>query len=140
MIEVVKEFSYLGVCLSHNLKASTYFQVNQDKAKSALARVMRFTSAKKQFPVKLASNLCQALVRSVFSYGSEIYAWGNHEVGNKMMRSCYKKCLGLPQSAPSSATELILGKRSYEVFACMRGFKLWRKLVSSRPQSLLHDA
>ena len=136
-MEVVKHFSYLGVCLTHNLKSSTYFQVNESKARSAISRLVRFTSSRKKFPMKLSVNLSQALVKSVFSYGTEIFAWENQESGNKLMRMCFKKCLGIPSCAPSTATELILGRRSYEVSASLRGFRFWRRLKGAKPGSLI---
>lgn len=139
-LELVDSFKYLGINLKYDLKPRQQFEMTLNKSKTALYNVARFIQAKKCFPLKLSINLGQALVQSVFAYGAELSAWENQDLGNKLMRSFYKKCLRLPHGAPSLGTEVIIGRRSYEVFAAYRGFRFWRKLVNSTQGSLLNDA
>jgi len=108
--------------------------------KSAAVRVAKFTQSKKNFPLRLSLLLCQALIRSTVSYGVEIYAFSNTEACDKILRMSYKKCLSLPTSAPGVGVELILGRRSFEASALLRGFKYWLKITGTNPESIIYDA
>ena len=103
-------------------------------------QIGKFIQSKKKFPLKLSLALGKAMVQSVLSYGVELRAWEGHEIGNKIMRMFYKKCVGLPQSAPGVGTELILGRRSFEMVGFHRGLGFLRKLVGAKEGSLLKDA
>ena len=94
---------------------------------------------KREFNVSmctLGSNGIQSTLASCL----EISAWDKHAETNKIMSSFYKGVLGLPLGAPSKGVELILGRRSFESFALIKGFKFLRKLVNSTEGQILHDA
>lgn len=139
-LEQVTAFRYLGIVITPDLKMKKHLDTSLNKAKSAMYGVSRFIQSKQHFPLKLSINLGHALVQSVFTYGIELNAWEDQEAGNKLMRTFYKKCMCLPIGAPSLATEMIIGRRSFEVTAAIRGFKFWRKLLGQEPGSLLFDA
>ena len=140
MLENVNSFKYLGLNFSHNNKPEKHLETIETKGRLAANTVGKFIQGKKSFPLKLSLVLGKAMVQSVLAYGIEIRAWDNHEIGNKIMRMFYKKCTGLPQSAPGAGIELVLGCRSFETVGYYRGIGFLRKLVGAKDGSLLKDA
>ena len=139
-LEVVDSFRYLGITMTYNLKLNPHMVTAFNKSRVAMHTVSRFVQSKNKFPLKLALNLGQALVQSVFSYGIELLAWEDMGRGNQLMRTYYKKCLRLPLSAPSFGVELIVGRRSYSIFAVFRAIKFWRKIMGQNASILVKDA
>ena len=139
-LETTARFKYLGFNFEPSLSHNSHVEMCLRRARIASQSVLNFIRNRNTLPLKLSLNLGQAMVQSTLASCLEISAWDKHAETNKIMSSFYKGVLGLPLGAPSKGVELILGRRSFESFALIKGFKFLRKLVNSTEGQILHDA
>jgi len=89
-LQLVQNFTYFGVKLSHNGNFTAHLNQSQDKALHAFYKLTQNVDIKKLKP-KQANTFFDSLISSILTYGSEV--WGSYEKQNfeKWDKKRYRK-------------------------------------------------
>ena len=136
-LEVVRKFRYLGLLFGSSGQWTQQIEGAKKLTKMAAGRVKRFLYKFSNIPLSLAMHLVDSLVVSSLMYGAEIWGIDCGDKINSVMRQLYKSILRVPQSAPGSATELILGRSSAGRLARERAIRYWLNLLDTHDDRLV---
>ena len=129
-IEIVNQFSYLGMIFNYNGKFNTTQKHVADQGRKALFAI---NSALKQcnFNVETKCAVFDTYINSILSYGSEV--WGFHKAPDveKIHLTYLKKILGVKKSCSNSLVYFELGRFPLYITRKLRILKYWLKLRSS---------
>ena len=129
VIEIVDNFTYLGVTFNYNNRFSKAAKRLYDQAAKAMYSLLK-KSRKLGLPVDVQIELFDSLVAPIILYNSEIWGMQNLNIVNKLQIKYYKLVLGANISTPSVMVLGDLGKCPLELNVKQRILMYWFKLVT----------
>ena len=129
-IEIVQQFSYLGMNFNYNGKFNLTQKHVADQGRKALFAI---NSALKQcnFNTETKCAVFDTYINSILSYGSEV--WGFHKAPDveKIHLTYLKKILGVKRSCSNALVYFELGRFPLSIMRKLKIFKYWQKIRSS---------
>ena len=134
-LNVVDEFSYLGICFSNNGSFSSH------KAKMlAQGRKAMFSLLKKirklYLPIDLQLKLFDSMVAPILFYGCEVWRFYNNQAIESLFFQFYKIILNLKKSTPNNVLLGELGRYPAEFFIKSRMIGFWHRIVSGKQDKI----
>lgn len=140
-IEIVNNFTYLGVKFSYTGSLSEAVKTLHDQALVAYHNLMILFD-KVTLDVKTKLRLFDTMIVPILLYGSEVWGVYNHKgIDNLHLRFC-KFILGVKSQTPNDAVYGELGRLPLSVICKERSLKFWIKLmknVDSPPYNMYVD-
>ena len=135
-IEVVRDFTYLGLKLNYNNRFNITQKDLNDRALRAMFLLMKKTR-KLSLPIDLVIDLFDNTVLPVLTYGCEV--WGFHclDLIDRLQLRFYKSILKLRASTPTFMVYGEVGKYPVELHIKLRMLLFWQKLVSEENRNNL---
>ena len=129
-VEVVNNFTYLGVNLSFNGKWNAHLGAKATKAKYVSGSLVKFARKHGECSVKLFKHLFGAMVTSAMTYGAEVFAFSPRlDELVRVERQFYKKVFGLPSGVAGVALDVAVGVVGVDVTAKLKLLNFWHKLA-----------
>ena len=130
-LEVVDTFNYLGLVLLYNGKfRQAQLNIAGQGRKAIFALPTKFKNH--NFNVATKLSMFDTYVKSILSYGSEI--WGFHKAPDveKVHLMFCKKLLGVKKSTSNYMVYCELGRLPLRIYRLLRIFKYWLKVRNSQ--------
>ena len=146
-LEIVKEFSYLGVKISSTGNFSNHQIQSKEKALHAFYKITNITEFKHLKP-KLACKLFDSLIKPILTYASEIWGvyqkhdfdkWDKNPVEKVHLRFC-KYYLGTSNKASNIASRAELGRFPMKLFTDTFSLKYFNHLLCLPDNSITKQA
>ena len=102
-IEIVNEYTYLGVILTPRLSFQKHLEERSKKAKASINVTWKHFLSKPDIPFSFKRELFYAVCRAILCYVAQIWGFKAFEVAEKLQRFFIKKCLMLPDNTPNYA-------------------------------------
>ena len=128
-IEIVSEFTYLGLKLNYNNRLKVAQKDLYCRASRAMFSLLKKSQAN-NLPLDLMIDLFDSMVLPVLLYGCEIWGFETIDCMNKLQLKFYKYILRLRQSTPSMMIYSELGKFPILISIKCRLLCFWLKLVN----------
>ena len=138
MLEVVSDFTYLGLKLNYNNKLTVAQKDLYDRATRAMFALLK-KSQIHNLPLDLVLDLFDSMVLPVLTYGCEIWGFEINECVCKLQLKFYKFLLRLRQSTPSMMVLGEVGKFPISVNIKSRLLTFWFKVSSKENKSKLSN-
>ena len=140
-VEVVPEYTYLGVTFSGSGSWANHISQARSKADRACIALLKFVFKFRFLPVSFFIKIYDSMVTPVLMYGSEI--WGGNFLSEKSASAIectslkfYKSVLGIPKSAPSSGVLLEFDRLRMKDQLAINITRYWLR-ISAFPSSRL---
>ena len=136
-LEVVNSFKYLGVTFSFNGKWRRHIKSVSQKAEFAANKILGFAMRFKELNHKEVLKIFDAVVVPMLLYGCELF--GTEEITELMAvveRKFIRRLIGLPNSIPGAALELMLGRIGVRDKARLAALMYWKKSVNKKNEIL----
>ena len=129
-IEIVNQFSYLGVNVNYNGKFNLTQKHIAEQGRKALFAI-NSTFKLCNFNIETKCAIFDTYINSILSYGAEV--WGFHKAPDveKVHLSYLKKILGVKRSCSNALVYFELGRYPLSVTRKSKIFKYWLKVRSS---------
>ena len=136
-LEVVKEYTYLGVTLSENGNFSNHQQKSKEKSLNALYSTNRFIELKKLKPQQ-ANKIFNSMISPILTYASEVWGvyqkhdfqkWDKSQIEKMHLHYC-KFYLGVNNKASNLACRAELGRFPLKIFIDKLILKFYNHLFS----------
>jgi len=144
-LEVVAEYTYLGILFTTNGSFKSAIMTLKAKAAKAMFKIQSILHGLSKTCVKLSLRLFDCLVRPILTYGCQV--WGtafvkyvtddahatrgaDGEPTEKLCSAFYKYTLGLNKYAPNTAVRGELGRYPMYVFVLKQVVQFWCSLKS----------
>ena len=130
IIEVVRDFTYLGIKLNYNNKFNVAQKDLYDRASRAMFALIK-KSKILNLPVDVMIDLFDKTIMPVLLYGSEIWGFQCVDLIEKLQLKFYKSILKLRASTP---TQMVLGETGcfpITINTKSRSLMYWYNLVST---------
>ena len=147
-LEIVKEFTYLGVTLSSNGNFAAHQQKSKEKALNALFSINRSVDLKKIRPQQV-NKIFNSMVSPILTYASEIWGvyqkrhdfqkWDKSQTEKMHLRFC-KFHLGVNNKASNIACRAELGRFPLKIFIDKMILKYYNHLFSLPDNSYAKQA
>ena len=127
-LEIVDDYSYLGICFKYNgyfAKAKQHLVDQAQKALFSIYQKIRNNS----IPVHIQLKLFDSLVEPILLYGSEIWGYENLQIIEKVHLQFCKQILNVKKSTPNFMVYGELGRLPLEIQVKLRMVSFWSKLV-----------
>ena len=138
-VEVVKEYTYLGVVFSYDGSFSKAIAKQLEQASKAQNSLL-WRAKKLKLPTDVVLDLWDKLVLTVLLYGSEIWGWANLEPLETFHRKFLKKVLGLRANVSNCMVYGETGARSISDRAAERMVGFWAKLVKGKKSKIAYSS
>ena len=99
-LEEVKEFCYLGYTFQRNNKSTKQVQKLAAKGMRATKQIWSIGERKFRNDFKIRSLMFDSIVKSIASYGCEIWGWKEREMLERLQLVYWKWVLGLKREVP----------------------------------------
>ena len=127
LIEIAKEYKYLGIVLSDNSSLKPAISTLAKQAQKAMFSLFK----KIQFPKpSLLCHLFDSLIRPIANYGCEVWAHVKAEDLEVVHRKFCKFALGVPDTSTNLAVYGELGRVPLEIKRRSAIIKYWLRIVS----------
>ena len=129
VLEIVKNFSYLGMTFSTTGSLTKAQQVLASQGNKALFELKRYCNKFENIKPSLMCELFDRLIEPILSYGSEV--WGFHEaphVERLHMKFC-KWTLCVKTSTPNAIVRCELGRTDLQTKRYVKIIKYWMKIL-----------
>ena len=137
-VEVVNNYTYLGVKFTYNGKWNAHIKDKSTKCKYSGMQLGRFARRHGDCSTKLFQHLFDTLVKSAMSYGSEIFAMTPRmDLLVNIERQFYRKTYGLANGVSGVALEVALGVANVEVNSRIKALNYWHKLATGEGNELV---
>ena len=130
-IDVVSDFTYLGLKLNYNNRMHVAQKDLLDRATRAMYALLRKCNVL-MLPIDLIIDLFDKTVLPVMTYGCEIWGFDINEALLRLQLKFYKQVLKLRQSTPSLMIFGEIGKFPVTVSVKSRMLSFWLKLVTAQ--------
>lgn len=137
-LELVKDFSYLGMLFSSSMHWSNH--ISRSKLKATISRKVleKFLFRSRQpGGVKLALRLYKTMVEPVMLYGGELLAFDKLDDLELVNRAFYRSILGLARSAPKAGLLQLIGCSTLKCQFILRALKFWLSISRRPPSSIV---
>ena len=142
-IEIVNNYTYLGVKFSANGNFTNHKENLTEKTKRSFFAARRYLDFLK-LPIHIINKLFNTLFFPILTYCSEVWGiydksdysrWDKDSIGKTHIHFC-KMCLGLNKRSPNVASRNELGRLSLNLQITMNIFKFWIHLENQPPDSI----
>ena len=130
-IEIVRQYTYLGVVFYANGKFDVAITQRIDQATLAL-NALKWRARKLRLPLDVTLELFDKCVKPVLLYGCEVWGWDDLSSLDIFQRNFYKECLGLKQSCSNNMVYAELGQMPISYDARIRMATYWLRLKQGR--------
>jgi len=138
MVEVVNNYTYLGLKMSYNGNWNAHIKEKSTKCKYTSAQLVSFARKHGDCSMKMFQHLFNTLVRSAMNYGAEIFALTPRmDLLVGIERQYYRKIYGLSNGVAGVALEVALGLSNVEVHARLKALNYWHKLSTREGNELV---
>ena len=135
-IEVVRDFTYLGLKLNYNNRFSVAQKDLYDRALRAMYLLMK-KATNLSLPIDVVIDLFDNTVLPVLTYGCEVWGFHSLDLIGKLQLKFYKNVLKLKASTPTLMVLGEVGKYPAELHIKLRMLLFWHKLVSEENKNNL---
>ena len=139
-IDRVQSYMYLGVPFTEQLNFEFVKDYFKAKSQTALRELESLVFRSKMNNFSSILSLFHSLVRSVFSYCSEIWGVNFADCFERLRLKFLKSLFLLPQTIPAFFLRLELGLKTSEIFFLKLCLKFIAKVTSSDKDSLMYKA
>ena len=137
IVEIVDDFTYLGVNFSYTGNLSNAVKILHDQALKAYSSLISlFSKVSLDLKTKLA--LFDSMVTPILMYGSEVWGVYNYKDVDKLHIKFLKYLLGVKKQTPNSAVYGELGRFPLSVLCKERSIKFWIKIMSSQASPIFN--
>ncbi len=136
-LDLVDDFSYLGVKFNYNGKFNKTLKYLCDQARKAMFSLLK-KARKLCLDFDLQLQLFEATIVPILLYGSEVWGCGNVLVIKQFQLKFYKMMLKLKQSTPNVMVYGELGVLPVEQLIQARILNYWAKVVNSKSDRICH--
>lgn len=105
-IEIVSEYTYLGVVLTPRLSFKRHVSSRITQAKAAINSTWKNFLQKNNINLEMKWKLFQAVCRSIQGYAAQVWGFGCFDEVDKLQRYFLKRILKLPESTPNYAIDI----------------------------------
>ena len=133
-LEVVREYSYVGLVVAANGKWDTAKDQLAKKATRAIYSLCMNMKKFGQFDVKVMLKLFDAQISPILTYGTEIWGVTDTQCVELVASNYYRMLLGLTKNASVTFVRGELGRYSLTPHIYTRVIKFWLKLVMCEKQ------
>ena len=136
-LDVVDDFSYLGVKFNYNGKFNKTKKYLCDQARKAMFSV--FKKARKLcLSLDLQLHLFDSMISPILLYGSEVWGCENVDIINQFQLKYCKMLLKLKKSTPNIMIYGELGRMPMDCIIKSRVLNYWCRLVNSKEDKICH--
>ena len=133
-LEVVREFKYLGICLSYDGKWTKHIDRVVSSVKGMVVQLSRLAYKCPYLPTSLLLRIQDAVMKPALLYGAEIWGLETYSASvNGPTTTFFKKLLRLPQSAPNVGVNLYFSRPGIKIDinaeAVLRSINYWLKII-----------
>ncbi|XP_060563724.1 uncharacterized protein LOC132723080 [Ruditapes philippinarum] len=137
LLEIVDDFSYLGVKFSYNGKFAKTKNHLLEQARKAMFSII-VKARKLDLPISMQIHLFDSMVAPILLYGSEVWGIENVNIIDIFQLKFYKLILNLKQSTPNCMLYGDLGILPLSNHIKSRVLCFWNKILSSKQESISH--
>lgn len=138
-VEIVNEYSYLGMILTPKMVFTKHIQNRSTLAKCSINATWKSFLNKNNISMKTKYHLFEAVSRSIHTYGAQVWGSGHFEEVDKLQRFFLKRILKLPDFAPNYALYLETGLQRSHLYTLNLNLKyLYRTLFTFDSSRLPH--
>ena len=131
-LEIVKEFSYLGVLFSRSGNFLKAKKTQVDKALSAMYDVIR-KGKFHNLSIECLLDLFDKVVKPILLYGCEVWGYGDIHIIERVHLKFCKLILNIKKSTPDCMVYGELGRYPLDISIKLRIINYWAKLVTGKP-------
>lgn len=135
VLEIVNEFTYLGVIFSRTGSFSKAKKAQAEKATHAMYDVIR-KGRKHNLSIECQLDLFDKIVKPILLYGSEVWGVGNNSVIERVHLKFCKILLNVKKSTPDFMIYGELGRYPLEIDIKLRILNYWSKLMCGKQEKL----
>ena len=129
-IEIVDNFTYLGVRFTHTGNLSNAVKTLSDQALRAYYNLLSLFD-KVEIDIRTKLKLFDTMIVPILLYGSEVWGVYNFKEVDKLHIRFCKNLLGVRQQTPNMAVYGELGRLPLSVIAKSRSIKFWLKIKNN---------
>lgn len=115
-VEIVSEYTYLGVLLTPRLSFKKHLDIRNNSAKNSIMATWRDFFSKNHIPLATKFKLFEAVCRSIQSYAAQIWGYTLFDEVDKLQLFFIKKILKLPDFAPTYCIMLESGMENGHLY------------------------
>lgn len=115
-VEIVSEYTYLGVLLTPRLSFKKHLDIRNNSAKNSIMATWRDFFSKNHIPLATKFKLFEAVCRSIQSYAAQIWGYTLFDEVDKLQLFFIKKILKLPSFAPTYCIMLESGMENGHLY------------------------
>ena len=134
-LEIVKEFSYLGVLFSRSGNFLKAKKTQVDKALSAMYNIIR-KGKYHNLSIECLLDLFDKIVKPILLYGCEVCCFGDNSIIERVHLKFCKLILNIKKSTPDCMVYGELGRYPINISIKLRIVNYWAKLVTGKPEKL----
>lgn len=135
-IEVVNEFKYLGVLLTPQLNLKKHLQAKLKTSIYAINSTWKSLLGNKAVSHSVKYKVFEAAMRSIMTYGAQVWGYQQHDEVEKLQRFFLKKIFRLPQSTPNYMLLLETGLPPLFLFTLKLHFQYIIKVLAYEDERL----
>ena len=136
-LEIVDDFSYLGIKFNYNGKFGKTKKHLVDKARKAMFSLVR--KARKLFlPIDLQLHLFDSMITPILLYGSEVWGCENVDVIDQFYLKFCKSLLDVKQTTPSVMVYGELGTILLHLKIKSRVLNFWYRIISGKKDKICY--
>lgn len=136
-VEIVKEFKYLGVKLTPNMKFEKHLAEKRKAALSLINASWKKVIANKNVLLSTKYQVFCSVVRSSLCYAAQVWGCFRYEVLERAMRDFLKKVFNIPYNAPNYAIYLETGLPLLHNFTLKLHINYIMKILESNDDRLV---
>ena len=136
-IDIVDEFKYLGVTISHNGNFRANFKDLKEKGDSAIFSLVK-KARKEKLPLDIQFELFDRMVIPVILYGSEIWGYNKLDMLERLHLKFCKMLMRVKQSTPDVMVYGETGRLCLEYHVKLRMINFWSSIVCGSHDKLTY--
>lgn len=134
-IDIVSEFTYLGVLLSRSGSFAKAKKANAEKATRAMYDILR-KGRIHNLSIECQLDLFDKVIQPILLYGCEVWGTGNNSIIERVHLKFCKLLMHGKKSTPDFMVYGELGRYPLDIFIKLRIIKYWTKLVLGKQEKL----
>ena len=136
-IDIVDEFKYLGVTISHNGNFRANFKDLKEKGDRAIFSLIK-KARKEKLPLDIQFELFDRMVIPVILYGSEIWGYNKLDMLERLHLKFCKMLMRVKQSTPDVMVYGETGRLCLEYHVKLRMINFWSSIVCGSHDKLTY--
>jgi hypothetical protein len=135
ILNVVDDFTYLGIIFMHNGSFSKNRIKLLDQGRKAMYSMLKKCRSL-GLPIDLQLKMFDTMVAPILLYGCEIWGFENIDAIESLFLQFYKIILGVKKSTPNCILYGELGRFPIEVFVKSRLIGMWKRLICGNQNTM----